>query len=86
MYISTLEMCKGCWQVPLTPESKEIKAFKTPFGHFRFTVLPFGLNSAHVTFQQLMGRVLTDMESYVAAYPDHVVVFSNSWEEHLCHL
>ena len=74
------------WQVPLTPVSREITGFRTHFGHFQFTVLPFGLNGAPVMFQWMMDKLLAGMEFCAAAYLDDVVVFSNSWEEHLCHL
>lgn len=83
---STPDMCKGYWQVPLTPVSREITVLRTPFGHFQFTVLPFGLSGAPVMFQWMMDKVLAGMESCAAAYLDDVVIFSNSWEEHLCHL
>ena len=28
--ITTLDLVKGYWQIPLAPESKELKAFTTP--------------------------------------------------------
>lgn len=33
-FLSTFDLCKGYWQVPLTPESRELTAFRTPFGHY----------------------------------------------------
>ncbi|KAI2646716.1 Transposon Ty3-I Gag-Pol polyprotein [Labeo rohita] len=53
-YITTLDLCKGYWQVPLNPESRPYTAFRTPVGLFQFTVLPFGLHGAPATFQWLM--------------------------------
>lgn len=85
-YISTLDLCKGYWQVPLAPESKEITAFRTPLGHFQFTVMPFGLQGAPATFQRLMNQVLRGAENFAAAYLDDIVIYSQNWEEHLGHL
>ena len=34
------------WQIPLLPESALLTTFMTPFGHFRFHRLPFGITSA----------------------------------------
>lgn len=85
-FISTLDLYKGYWQIPLTEGSKEVTAFKTPFGHFQFTVLPFGLHGAPATFQKMMDKLLKGTESYAAAYLDDVVVHSSSWEDHLFHL
>ncbi|XDV39343.1 hypothetical protein PO909_008599 [Leuciscus waleckii] len=85
-YITTLDLCKGYWQVPLNPQSRPYSAFRTPLGLYQFTVLPFGLHGAPATFQRLMDRVLQDCEDWSAAYLDDVVIHSNSWEEHLQHL
>ncbi|XP_014857306.1 PREDICTED: uncharacterized protein LOC106926725 [Poecilia mexicana] len=85
-YITTLDLCKGYWQVALAPEARELTAFKTPFGMYQFRVMPFGLQGAPATFQRLMDHVLRDVSEFSAAYLDDVVVYSQSWEEHLIHL
>ncbi len=85
-YLSTLDLCKGYWQVPLNPACKEFTAFRTPYGHFQFRVLPFGLHGAAATFQRMMDQVLRGTEDYAAAYLDNIIIFSQSWEEHLEHL
>ncbi len=83
-YLSTLDLCKGYWQVPLDPACKEFTAFRTPFGHFQF--LPFGLHGAAATFQRMMDQVLRGTEDYAAAYLGDIIIFSQSWEEHLEYL
>lgn len=85
-FLTTLDLCKGYWQVPLSKESKELTAFRTPFGHFQFTVLPFGLHGAPATFQRLMDSVLRGTEGFAAAYLDDIVIYSASLVEHLRHL
>lgn len=85
-YITTLDLCKGYWQVPLAQQSREYTAFKTPLGLFHFMTMPFGLHGAPATFQRLMDQVLQGAEDYCAAYLDDVVIYSRSWEEHLRHL
>ncbi len=49
-YITTLDLCKGYWQVPLEAASRPYTAFQTPLGLFHFTVLPFGLHGAPAMF------------------------------------
>ena len=85
-YITTIDLSKGYWQVPLSPEVKELTAFRTPYGMFQFTVMPFGLQGAPATFQRLMDKVLEGTAEYAAAYLDDVAIFSHTWQDHLAHL
>ncbi|KAK7915940.1 hypothetical protein WMY93_011701 [Mugilogobius chulae] len=85
-FITTLDLSKGYWQLALAPEAKELTAFRTPFGMYQFKVMPFGLQGAPATFQRLMDHVLRDVSDFSAAYLDDVVIYSSSWEDHLCHL
>lgn len=71
------------WQVPVAEEDRHKTAFTTPYGLFQFNVMPFGLQGAPATFQRLMDRVLRGLESFTAGYLDNVVIFSETWEEHL---
>ncbi|KAL0148421.1 hypothetical protein M9458_056231 [Cirrhinus mrigala] len=82
-YISTLDLTKGYWQVPLTPTAKEKTAFTTPSGHWQYRSLPFGLHGAPATFQRMMDILLRPHQTYAAAYLDDVVVHSEAWEDHL---
>ena len=84
--ISTLDLTKGYWQIPMAEESKDKTAFTTPFGLFEFEVMPFGLHSAPATFQRMINHVLRECWSFARAYLNDIVVFSSSWEEHLNHL
>ncbi|KAI9999614.1 hypothetical protein NQD34_018344 [Periophthalmus magnuspinnatus] len=85
-YLTTLDLCKGYWQVPLDKASRDLTTFRVPSGLFRFRMMPFGLHGAPATFQRLVDEVLRGAEDYAAAYIDDIVIFSQSWEEHLRHL
>ena len=85
-FISTLEIAKGYWQIPMKSFSKEKTAFVTPFGLYEFQVMCFGLHNAPVMFQRLMNHVLGGCQTYARAYIDDIVVYSQTWEEHLEHL
>nr|XP_055032771.1 uncharacterized protein LOC129421341 [Misgurnus anguillicaudatus] len=83
-FISTLDLTKGYWQVPLTEQAKPKTAFSTPNGgHWQYRVLPFGLHGAPATFQRLMDVLLRPHQLYAAAYIDDVVIHSETWEDHL---
>ncbi|CAM4570650.1 unnamed protein product [Lepidochelys olivacea] len=82
-FISTLDLTKGYWQVPLDQSAKERSAFLTHVGLYEFNVLPFGLRNAPATFQKLVDGLLAGLGKYAVAYLDHVAIFSDSWAEHL---
>ncbi|CAM4497673.1 unnamed protein product [Caretta caretta] len=85
-FISTLDLTKGYWQVPLDESAKERSAFTTHVGLYEFNVLPFGLQNAPATFQRLVDGLLVGLGEYAVAYLDNVAIFSDSWAEHLEHL
>ncbi|CAM5118741.1 unnamed protein product [Eretmochelys imbricata] len=85
-FISTLDLTKGHWQVPLDDPAKERSAFITHVGLYEFNVLPFGLRNAPTTFQRLVDNLLAGFGEFAVAYLDDVAIFSDSWAEHLEHL
>ena len=85
-YITTLDLSKGYWQVPMKEEDKVKTAFTTPSGLFQFTVMPFGLSGAPATFQRMMDRLIRGLENSTGAYIDDIAIFSETWKEHLDHV
>ncbi|CAM4463373.1 unnamed protein product, partial [Lepidochelys kempii] len=85
-FISTLDLTKGYWQVPLDETAKEMSAFITHVGLYEFNVLPFGLWNAPATFQKLVDGLLAGLGEYAVVYLDDVAILSDSWAEHLEHL
>ena len=81
-FITTLDLTKGYWQVPLAAESKEKTAFATLGGLWQYRMLPFGL-AGTPSFQRLMDQVLKPHKGYASAYLDDVVIQSPDWESHL---
>ena len=84
-YISTLDLTRGYWQVPVAVKDRPKTAFATPFGLYQFNMMPFGLKVAPATFQRLMDHVIHGLNC-AAAYLDDLIIFSESWETHLTHL
>ena len=85
-FISTLDLMKGYWQVPVAHEDQEKTAFVTPFGLYQFKRMPFCLQGAPATFQRMMDQLLNGLHEFTSAYLDDLVVFSQTWEENLQHL
>ncbi|XP_041424995.1 uncharacterized protein LOC121395491 [Xenopus laevis] len=85
-YITIMDLSRGYWQIPMSPEAQERSAFITPFGLYEFQTMPFGMKNAPATFQRLVNQLLGGLEGFAVAYLDDIAIFSNSWEEHLAHL
>ena len=46
-------------------------------------MLPFGLFGAPAAFQRLMDRVLRPHAAYATAYIDDIVIYGESWGQHM---
>ena len=85
-YITKLDLTKRYSTIPLSEESQSKSAFVTPYGLYEFTVMPFGMMTAPATFQIMMKNVLTGTEQFVGAYPDDVVISSDTFDDHMIHV
>jgi len=81
-FVSKFDLLKGYWQVPLTDRAKEISAFCTPDALFQYRVMPFGMKNAPATFQRMVNQLVADIEG-CEAYVDDLIVYSQSWEQHI---
>lgn len=60
-YFTEIDLSKGCWQIPLDENSKEITAFQTSKGLMRFMTMPFGIASA--TFNRMARKMFYFMSN-----------------------
>lgn len=74
------------WEISLQKYDKEKTAFPCPLGLYHFIKMLFGLRGAAASFQRLMDGVLQPVADFALTYLDDIMVFSNSWLEHLVHL
>ena len=81
-FVSTFDMLKGYWQVPLTQRDREISAFVTPSGLYQYKVMPFGMKNAPATFQRMVNKLVRDIDG-CEGYIDDVVIFSDNWSDHI---
>lgn len=83
-WFSTLDMASGYWQVGMDPTTKQKAAFVTSSGLFEWNCLPFGLTNSPGTFKRLITLVLKGLQFKIClCYLDDVIVFAETFQEHL---
>jgi hypothetical protein len=84
-YLSSLDIKSAYCEVLLEKASRPLTAFSVAGrGQFQFRRMPFSLHSAAGTFQALVDRFFTpDLEPYVFAYLDDIIVSTPDFETHL---
>ncbi|XP_071845114.1 uncharacterized protein [Apostichopus japonicus] len=81
-FVTKFDLLKGYWEIPLTDRAKRVSAFVTPDGLFQYKVMPFGMKNAPATFQRLLNNITASLEN-CEVYIDDIIVYSNSWYEHV---
>lgn len=83
-FISSIDLRKSFWQIPLDDSSKEKTAFSVPGrGLFHFNTVPFGLVNAAQTQQRLVDALFGPrFEPHIFTYLDDIIVTSSTFEEH----
>lgn len=86
-YFTTLDLAKGFHQIHMYPDDVEKTAFSTPFGHYEYLRMPFGLKNAQASFQRMMNEVLEGLIGVICViYLDDILIFSTSLQEHMINL
>jgi hypothetical protein len=86
-YVNKIDLKSGYHQVPIKPYDVWKIAFTSKEGLFEWLVMPFKLTNAPATFMRLMDDILCPFtNSFVVVYLDGIMIFSQTWEEHLHHI
>ncbi|KAL6223173.1 hypothetical protein ACLB2K_006563 [Fragaria x ananassa] len=81
--LSFMDRFSGYNQIKMAARDAEKTAFRTPYGNFHYTVMPFGLKNAGATYQRAMTAIFHDMMGKeVEDYVNDLVVKSKTRGEH----
>ena len=99
-FFTSLDAGSSFHQILLQESHHPITASRTPFGHYQFRMLPFGLKNAPATFQAAMNKVfnpnkyeadgtinpLAALSDFVLVFIDDILIFNKPAGEHLKHV
>nr|GEV30651.1 hypothetical protein [Tanacetum cinerariifolium] len=85
--LSKIDLCSRYHQLRVQEEDISKTTFRTRYGHFEFTIMPFGLTNVPTIFMDLMNRVCKSyLDKFVIVFIDDILIYSKSEEEHEVHL
>ena len=79
-YLSKIDLTKGYWQIPVAPE--DVHKTKLLTRQYEFTRMPFGMVNLGATLVRGLRKTLEGMPG-VGSYIDDIVIYSDSWEDHI---
>jgi hypothetical protein len=84
-FISTLDLKKAFWQIPLEESSRPYTAFVVPgCPLYHYKVMPFGLTNAPATLCRLMEAVIPpELREQVFVYLDDLLILSEDFDSHI---
>ena len=85
-YFSSLDLHSGHYHINLTEDAKKKTALVTADGKYQWNLVPFCLATAVSMFQYLMSTVLTGLNNFTFTYLDDILVFLETYKDHLHHL
>ena len=84
-YATALDLFMGYYHIPLVRHSQKLCTTILPWGKYMHQKLPMGICSALDIFQEIMNKLLGDLE-YVIVYIDDILILQRDDEPDEDHL
>jgi len=84
---SKIDLRLGYHRIRVKVEDILKSAFRTRYGHYEYSVMPFGVTNASGVFMEYMNRIFHPyLDQFVVVLIDDILVYSKSGEKHAEHL
>src|SRR5262249_25170295 len=82
-----IDLQSGYHLIRVVDEDVHKTAISTKYGHYEWTLMPFGLCNAPATFQQTVNQIFSEfIDDFLVVYLDDILVYSSTHEKHEEHL
>jgi hypothetical protein len=80
---SKIDLMSSYRRVRIKEENINKTTFRTTYGHYEFTVVPFGLMNALVVFMCLMNGIFRNyLDNFAIVFLDVILIYSKYKQEH----
>ena len=80
---SKIDLCHAYHLVCIANSDEWNTAFRTCYGLFEWSVIPFSLTNAPTAFQRFMNNIFSNLlDVYVMIYLDNILIYSNNMSKH----
>ena len=93
MYFTAIDLTQAFFQVLVHPSSRRHLSLLTPDGIYEYCRMPMGYKNSPAIMCKVFDRMLEDLpkdpatgEPFFKIFIDDLVIFSQTWEDHLEHL
>lgn len=84
LVLSILDAKCGFWQIPLNDASSNLTTFMSPYGHYTFLRMPYGICTGCKMFQNVMEQLFIGKSWEIVV--DDILIWGHTWQEHGDHL
>ncbi|MBW0513589.1 hypothetical protein O181_053304 [Austropuccinia psidii MF-1] len=84
-YITKMDCMKGFHQYGFKPHSMKLLRIICDMSIYEYTRMPFDFKNAPAHFQRMMDTIFQEeiLEGLMVAYIDYIIIYSETWEDHL---
>ena len=75
LVFSKFDMKSRFWQIQISEKDRYKIAFTTPFGHYEWNVMSFGLKNAPSELQNIMNDIFNSFSHFTIIYIDEMFLF-----------